>query len=252
MNKFFMRWSGITLIFMLLIICILLLGNHIWSRSVENSVIRYEKRLMKFRAEPKAYGRKYNMKCVKVIQKEVKMYPYPKGFASSISFSDTFGASRSKNADYSNTATRIHEGCDFMYEPNRSGEVPILSMTDGTVEQKGWLTLGGYRIGIRSEGGIYYYYAHLSSYANLKVGDCVKAGQLLGFMGDTGYGEEGTTGQFPVHLHVGFYVNKLEERKFAYPAKRSSFGIFMLKDKTIFSPMEEISINPYPFLFDLK
>ena len=32
------------------------------------------------------------------------------------------------------------------------------------------------------------------------------AGQLLGYMGDTGYGEEGTTGQFAVHLHLGIYI----------------------------------------------
>jgi len=35
----------------------------------------------------------------------------------------------------------------------------------------------------------------------------VEAGQILGFMGNTGYGEEGTSGKFPVHLHLGIYVN---------------------------------------------
>lgn len=34
----------------------------------------------------------------------------------------------------------------------------------------------------------------------------MKAGDLLGFMGDTGYGTEGTTGMFPVHLHLGIYL----------------------------------------------
>ena len=252
MNKKWIYWSGITLIFMLLTIGIVLLGNYLWQQSMQNSIVRYEERLLKLRTEPTIYGKKYNMKFVRTIREELKLLPYPKGFASSISFSDTFGASRSKNADFSKTATRIHEGCDLMYEPNRSGEVPILSMTDGIVEQKGWLTLGGYRIGVRSKGGIYYYYAHLSTYANLEIGDSVKAGQLLGFMGDTGYGEEGTTGQFPVHLHVGCYVNKIEGRRWNYPARRNSFTIFMLKDNTIFSPQEEISVNPYPFLVDLK
>ena len=37
-------------------------------------------------------------------------------------------------------------------------------------------------------------------------GDQVQAGDLLGYMGDSGYGPEGTTGQFPVHLHVGIYM----------------------------------------------
>ncbi|HPU63496.1 MAG TPA: M23 family peptidase, partial [Mobilitalea sp.] len=41
---------------------------------------------------------------------------------------------------------------------------------------------------------------------DLKEGDYVVAGQLLGFMGDSGYGKEGTIGKFDVHLHLGIYV----------------------------------------------
>lgn len=102
---------------------------------------------------------------------------------------------------------RQHEGTDIMASVNERGRYPIISMTDGTVEKIGWLKLGGYRIGIRSPSGGYYYYAHLYDYAkDFKEGDEVKAGELLGFMGDSGYGEEGTIGQFAVHLHVGIYV----------------------------------------------
>ena len=78
-------------------------------------------------------------------------------------------------------------------------------MTDGVVTNLGWLEKGGYRVGITSDCGTYYYYAHLESYSNIKEGDRVKAGELLGFMGDSGYGPEGTTGNFAVHLHVGIY-----------------------------------------------
>ena len=40
-----------------------------------------------------------------------------------------------------------------------------------------------------------------------KEGDLVRAGELLGFMGDTGYSAvEGTVGNFPVHLHLGIYL----------------------------------------------
>lgn len=102
---------------------------------------------------------------------------------------------------------RQHEGTDVMASVDERGRYPIISMTDGTVEKIGWLRLGGYRIGIRSPSGGYYYYAHLYDYAkDFKEGDEVKAGELLGFMGDSGYGEEGTVGQFAVHLHVGIYV----------------------------------------------
>ncbi len=103
---------------------------------------------------------------------------------------------------------RQHECTDIMALVNERGRYPIISMTDGTVEKIGWLRLGGYRIGIRSPSGGYYYYAHLYDYAkDFQEGDEVKAGELLGFMGDSGYGEEGTIGQFAVHLHVGIYVD---------------------------------------------
>lgn len=91
---------------------------------------------------------------------------------------------------------------------NKAGLYPVISMTDGTVTQKGWLDKGGFRIGITAPGGGYFYYAHLDSYANLKVGDEIKAGDLLGYMGDSGYGKEGTRGKFPVHLHIGVYIYK--------------------------------------------
>ena len=89
---------------------------------------------------------------------------------------------------------------------NERGIYPVLSISDGTVTNLGWLEKGGYRIGITSNSGTYYYYAHLESYSNLKEGDAVEAGELLGYMGDSGYGPEGTVGQFDVHLHFGIYL----------------------------------------------
>lgn len=103
---------------------------------------------------------------------------------------------------------RRHEGTDIMASNNLRGYFPVVSITDGIVENIGWLEQGGYRIGVRSPAGGYFYYAHLYSYApDIKKGDEVIAGQLLGFMGDSGYGKEGTTGKFDVHLHLGIYVN---------------------------------------------
>jgi murein DD-endopeptidase MepM/ murein hydrolase activator NlpD len=115
--------------------------------------------------------------------------------------------------------TRGHEGTDLMASENTRGLYPIVSMTDGVVRHKGWLELGGWRIGIATPSGAYFYYAHMDSYADLEVGDTVKAGQLLGYMGDSGYSKvEGTTGNFDVHLHLGIYI---------------------------FYEDEEVSINPY-------
>lgn len=138
-----------------------------------------------------------------VISGETRFFPIARSGLEELSFEyvDSWQADRSFGGD------RHHEGCDIITSVNRRGVYPVVSMTDGTVEQLGWLKLGGWRIGIRSPGGMYYYYAHLESYAeDLQVGSEVLAGQFLGFVGDSGYGEEGTTGQFVVHLHLGIYV----------------------------------------------
>ena len=110
---------------------------------------------------------------------------------------------------------RFHEGCDIFPEDAKTDYYPVLSMTDGIVEKIGWLPLGGYRIGIRSPGGGYFYYAHLSSYAEkFCEGDEIKAGEVLGLLGDTGYGAEGTRGKFPPHIHLGIYISTKEKQEY--------------------------------------
>lgn len=154
--------------------------------------------------------------CENII-KDIECYPVEKSYWQYVSYEDSWNGERTYGG------TRKHEGTDIMSPDNESGVIPIVSMTDGTIRNLGWLRLGGWRIGIVSESGIYYYYAHLDHYApNLKVGDTVCAGQLIGYMGDSGYGEEGTTGMFDVHLHLGIYMYN-EDGK-------------------------EISVNPYPYL----
>ncbi|MDD7739927.1 MAG: M23 family metallopeptidase [Fusicatenibacter sp.] len=136
---------------------------------------------------------------------------------STFTFEDTWMDSRNYGGN------RGHEGCDIFGTNNACGYYPVISVCEGYVEQIGWLPMGGWRIGIRGKSGGYFYYAHLSEYGkDFQIGDSVMAGQLLGFMGNSGYGEEGTTGQFPVHLHFGCYI-------------RSRDG-------------GEISVNPYPML----
>lgn len=113
---------------------------------------------------------------------------------------------------------RQHEGCDIMSNVNERGLFQIVSVSDGVVEQMGWLDKGGYRVGIRSDAGAYFYYAHLYDYAKgLQIGKKVEAGEILGTMGDSGYGKEGTVGKFPVHLHFGIYLNIDGEEKSVNP-----------------------------------
>ncbi len=131
--------------------------------------------------------------------------------AAEISFENSWMYSRTFGGD------RGHEGCDIMATLNERGLYPIYSMTDGIVENIGWLRLGGYRIGIRSPSGAYFYYAHMSEYAKeFRVGEQITAGEHLGFMGDTGYSDiPGTTGNFPVHLHLGIYLNDENGKEYA-------------------------------------
>ena len=95
---------------------------------------------------------------------------------------DDFGASRSYGYK------RIHLGHDML------GQIgtPIIAIEGGTVEALGWNQYGGWRIGIRShDKKRYYYYAHLRQnypYAEwLKEGCEVKPGDVIGYMGHTGY-----------------------------------------------------------------
>ncbi|MDB5085348.1 MAG: lytH, partial [Bacilli bacterium] len=83
---------------------------------------------------------------------------------------------------------------------------PVLASAYGFIEEKGWNKFGGWRIGLRGIDNVYYYYAHLASFSKgMSVGMVVKPGQVLGFVGSSGYGKPGTSGKFPPHLHYGMY-----------------------------------------------
>ena len=111
-------------------------------------------------------------------------------------FGDTYGDSRAYGGD------RVHEGTDIMAAKG----TPIYSATDGTVIRKGWGELGGWRLTVRTNEGVYLYYAHMQGYAsNISEGQTITKGQLIGYVGDSGYGPVGTTGKFTPHLHFGMY-----------------------------------------------
>jgi murein DD-endopeptidase MepM/ murein hydrolase activator NlpD len=102
-------------------------------------------------------------------------------------YGDTFGAPRS------DVSGGWHHG-DDIFAPLGA---PILAVANGTVFSVGWNDIGGYRLWLRDRGGNEFYYAHLSAYTTLAVnGRHVKAGDVLGFLGNTG-DAQGT----PFHLH---------------------------------------------------
>jgi murein DD-endopeptidase MepM/ murein hydrolase activator NlpD len=101
------------------------------------------------------------------------------------SFTNTFGAPRA--------STTWHHGEDIFATLG----APILAITDGTLFSVGWNDVGGYRLWLRDRQGNQFYYAHLSAFSPLAVeGAVVKAGDVVGFMGNSG-DAAGT----PYHLH---------------------------------------------------
>ncbi len=101
------------------------------------------------------------------------------------------------------TESRKHEGVDIFAVEG----TPVYAAAAGTVINVGWSTLGGYRLTVKtSSGGIALYYAHLQKYeSRFTIGQLIKQGQLIGYVGSTGYGPEGTEGKFMPHLHFGMY-----------------------------------------------
>ena len=122
-------------------------------------------------------------------------------------------------ADFGNARSfgfnRKHLGNDLM----GSQGTPIVAVEGGIVEAIGWNRYGGWRVGIRSfDSGRYYYYAHLQKdhpFADgLSEGDIVQAGDLIGFMGRTGYSDKENVNNIEtVHLHFGMQLVFDESQK---------------------------------------
>lgn len=121
---------------------------------------------------------------------------FPLPLSANYTINNTFGDRRGWGG------LRSHEGVDIFANYG----VPVKSTTYGYVETMGWNRYGGWRIGIRSLSNVYHYYGHLKGYAEgIEKGDVIKPGQVIGYVGSSGYGPKGTQGKFPPHLHYGMY-----------------------------------------------
>ncbi len=134
-------------------------------------------------------------------------HPIAKGFP--YTDYDDFGVSRSYGYE------RQHLGHDMMGQTG----TPIIAVESGYVEALGWNQYGGWRIGIRSFDGLrYYYYAHLRQglpyQSDLEEGSVVLAGDVIGYMGHTGYSAtEDTNNIDETHLHFGMQIIFDESQK---------------------------------------
>lgn len=146
-------------------------------------------------------------KTVRIITGKAKIYKhfgrlnleehsFPVPLRSNHSYKNTWGDARGWGG------RRIHEGTDIFADYG----VPVRATCYGIIEMKGWNRYGGWRIGLRDINNNYHYFAHLSGFAkDLKVGQIVEPGTLIGGVGSSGYGPPGTSGKFPPHLHYGMY-----------------------------------------------
>ena len=117
------------------------------------------------------------------------------------SFVDSFGAPRMPGTSYAHS----HEGTDIFAPAG----TPLLAAERGVVVSMGTGVLGGIKLWVRGESGAWYYYAHLSAYAEgIHDGKVVAAGDVVGYVGNTG-NAVGTPSHlhFEIHPHKGPAVN---------------------------------------------
>lgn len=137
------------------------------------------------------------------------VFPVGKGYK----FRNNFGEKRTWTPQ--GRQNRPHQGIDISAPKG----TPIYSATDGKIIRYGWNQYGGWRITIKS-GSYTLYYAHMDRYAKgLSNGATVKKGQLIGYVGKTGYGPVGTQGMKAPHLHFGLFKNGSLTNPFPYLKK---------------------------------
>lgn len=169
-----------------------------YSAVLSGLVGEYELEVAKEDSNEKVWIKKYGLKGFSPIAKNFPYNDY-----------DDFGVSRTYGFK------RNHLGHDLM------GQVgtPIIAIESGYIEAMGWNQYGGWRLGIRSfDRKRYYYYAHLRKNfpynKSLKEGSVVQAGDVIGYLGRTGYSKtENTNNIDTAHLHLGLQLIFDESQK---------------------------------------
>jgi peptidoglycan LD-endopeptidase LytH len=110
-----------------------------------------------------------------------------------VHFTDTWGAARSGG--------RVHKGVDML----AARGTPTVAPVSGEVQHRG-SSLGGLSWYVYGDNGDMYYGTHLSAYANVGAGH-VEAGELIGYVGDTGNARGTPHLHFEVHPGGGAPVN---------------------------------------------
>lgn len=170
-NKFFGLLKRLIKIFLLLAAGYL---AYIYSADIRQELTQYVTSSMRY------------SKLIKQAPPEPNSLPSP---IEGANLTDTWGAARSGG--------RRHEGIDIFAARN----TPIHSTTPGIVRKVGTNQLGGNVVMILGPGAVSHYYAHLQDFADIQEGDWVEAGDVIGYVGDSG-NAKGT----PTHVHYGIYT----------------------------------------------
>ena len=99
----------------------------------------------------------------------------------------------------------LHSGIDIFAARN----TPLVAVQDGTIQELRWRSLGGRSLHMVNDRGDYFYYAHLQAYAaGIHNGVRVTAGQVIGYVGNSGDARYTHTHcHFEVHPGGGGAVN---------------------------------------------
>jgi hypothetical protein len=110
-------------------------------------------------------------------------------------YGDSYGAFRG------DVRGRWHHG-DDIFAPLGA---PVVAVATGTINRVGWHKVGGWRLWVRNGAADEFYYAHLSGYApRVFHSKHVRAGDVLGFVGNTGDAFTGAP-----HLHFEVHPHQL-------------------------------------------
>lgn len=172
---------------------------------------------------------------IKELQEKLAVYElgaraYVAGFvfplASDAEFIDSWGYPRMVGTE----SEHWHQGTDI-FAPYGA---PAVASENGVIERLGQASLGGNKLWVRGDSGMSYYYAHLSAFAEgMENGRRVRAGEVVGYVGDTG-NAKGTSPHlhFETHPAGGEVVN-------AYPLLRAAYG-----NRTAFRAVVEFPTEP--------
>ena len=133
---------------------------------------------------------RYNTRYTTLLQQELpRTLPIPVDGVTAAPAAEHLGLARDGG--------RHHKGIDIFAPRN----TPMRSATEGFVENKGMRGLGGQVVTITGPGGYRLYYAHLEDFGPQAVGDWVEAGEIIGYVGNSGNAAISST-----HLHYGIYT----------------------------------------------